>query len=163
MPALVQVQDPVGPQREGLLDAVLDDHDRVALVGQVPEEAEQPLRGGRVEVGERLVDDVQARLHHQDSGRRDELPLPAGQGRGLAALEGADLRPVDDRPDPVADLGAVDPEVLRAEGELGLDGRADDLLGRVLEHRPDRSGDLAEPQLGGRPARDPDRSGQLAG
>ena len=99
-----EVQHAVGPELERLLDAVLDDDDRAALVGQVAQQCQQPFRGGRVEVGERLVDDVQPRPHHQDAGHRQELPLAAGQRAGLATEQRLDPGLLDDLADPVADL-----------------------------------------------------------
>ena len=46
--------------------------------------------------------------------------------------------------DPAPDLLTRHAQVLRPEGHLRLDRRADDLLGRILEHRADRSGDVAQ-------------------
>ena len=137
-PALLEVQHPIRPEVERLLDAVLDDDDGVALVGEAPQGREEPRGGRRVEVGERLVDDVQARLEHQDAGHREELALAAGQAAvsrpSSASMPGRRRRP---RGSGRRISPAVHAEVLRAEGELGLDRRADDLPGRILEHRAD--------------------------
>ena len=43
-----------------------------------------------IEVGQRLVDHVQARSHHEDRRPREELPLAAREGRGLATQERLD-------------------------------------------------------------------------
>ena len=152
---LLQVQDPVGAQVQGLLDPVLDDDDRAALVGQVAEQGQQPLGGRRVEVGQGLVDDEDPRPEHEDAGHREELALAAGQGRRLATEQVLDPGAGRHVADPLADLLARHAPVLGAEGELGLDHRADDLLGRILEDGADRGPDVAELQLGGRPARRP--------
>ncbi len=159
---LVEVQDSVGPKVEGFFHAMLDDDDRIAVVREVAEDREQSRGGRRVEVGEWLINHVQPGLHHQDPGDGDELALPAGQGTRLAADQGLDARACCDVAEPRAHLVARRPEVLRPEGHLGLDGRADDLLARVLEHGPDGPCDVAQLQLGGRLTGDPDDALQLA-
>ena len=159
---LLEIEHAVRPEPQRLLDPVLDDDDRVAPVRQGSEDVEQALGGRRIEVGERLVDDVQPGLHHQDPGHRQQLALAARQGRRLAAEEGLDPGAVGDVPDAVADLLARDAHVLRTERQLGLDRGPDDLLGRILEDGPDGPGDVAQLQLGRGPALDPNGAAELA-
>ena len=100
--------------------------------------------------------------HHQDAGGGKELALAAGERGGLAPEEvrdrdaGRNLR--DALPDRLARLA----EILRPECELGLHGGAHDLAGRVLEHRSDGQGDVAQPEVGRGPTVDPDRAVELA-
>ncbi len=49
-----------GRKVERLLDAVLDDDHRVAVIGEVAQEVEEVAGRRGIEVGERLVDDVAA-------------------------------------------------------------------------------------------------------
>ena len=151
----LQVEDPVRPQVQRLLDPVLDDEHRVALVRQGPQDGQQPLGGGWIEIRQRLVDDVEAGPHHQDPGHGEELSLAAGERARLAAEQwldpglGGDLAQSDQH------LVPWHGQVLGPERQLGFDRRPDDLLGRVLEHRADGQRDVAQLQLGGRPARRP--------
>ena len=94
--ALVQVQDAIRPKVERLLDAVLDDHHRVAFVGEAPERREEALGGERIEVRERLVHHEEPRMEHEDAGHREELALAAGQVGRLAAEERLDARRLGD-------------------------------------------------------------------
>ncbi len=167
-PALLEVQDAVGAQLERLLHAVLDDDHRVAGVGEHPQARKEALRGHRIEVRQRLVDDVQAGLHHQDPGHREQLPLAARQLRGHATAQALEPGPRHDPVDPVADDRALDAEVLGTERELRLDRRPDDLLGRILQHRPDGPPDVAQLRVRRERAGDPDgartaRPGRRAG
>ena len=139
-----------GASAERLLDPMLDDDDRGSLVGQCAQERQQAFGRGRIQVGERLVDDEQPRPHHEDGGHRQELPLAARQGRGLAPEQGSIPAWLGDLADPVRDLVAWHAEVLGPERQLRLDHRADDLLGRVLEHGADGPRDVAQLELGRR-------------
>src|SRR6185436_12833297 len=65
--------------------------------------------------------------------------------------------------DAPANFGAIQADVLGTERELGRDRGRHDLLGRVLEDRPDMPRDIAQLQLGARPAFDPNDPGKLAG
>ena len=115
---------------------------------RVAEQGQEPFRGRRIEIRERLVDDEQARPQHQDPGDGQELTLPAREGAGLAAEQLLDPGLLGDLADPVPDLLAGNAKVLRSEGQLGLDRRTDDLLRRVLQHGADRPREVAKLQLG---------------
>ncbi len=75
-----QVEDVIGGP-DGLL-VVLDDDDRVALVAEVPEEADETAVVPLVEPDRRLVEDVEdAAEAGSDLGREaDALGFPAGEG-----------------------------------------------------------------------------------
>ena len=141
---------------------MLDDDDGAALVGELAEERQETERGRRIEIGKRFVDDVDRRLHHQDPGGRDQLALAAGQSRGLAPGEIGDAGPIHDAANASHDLGPRDPEVLGAERELRLDGRAHDLLGRILKDGADGPCDLPELQPGRLLAGDTDDALEVA-
>ena len=118
---------------------MLDDDDRGPLVGEGAQERQQSFGRGRIQVGERLIHDEQPRPHHEDGGHRQELPLPARQGRGLAPEQCFDPGLGGHLADPLRDLVAWHPEVLGPERQLRIDRRPDDLLGRVLQHGSRRS------------------------
>ena len=132
------------------------------VVGQSAQVAEEPRRGLRIEVGERLVDHEQLRLEHEDPGHGEQLPLAPGQRRGLAPEQRFDARLPRHLRDPGPDVGARGAQVFRPEGELGLDRGTHDLAGGVLEHRPDVQRDVAQLVLRCGRARNPDGPGQLA-
>ena len=50
---------------------------------------------GRVERGQRLVQEQQARPRRERPGQGHALPLAAGEGRGMAIQQAADLERVD--------------------------------------------------------------------
>ena len=159
---IFEVEDPVGPKLERLLHPVLDDDDRVAVVREIAQDIEQAFGGRWIEVGQRLVDHVQPRLHHEDPGHREQLAFAAGQGRRLAAQDRLDAGSGGDLADPVPDLGPRDAHVLRTERQLRLHGGPDDLLGRILEDRAHGPGDVAQLQLGRGVTLHPHRAGELA-
>ena len=158
--ALVEVQDPIRPELERLLDAVLDDDDRVALVGQAPGGAggaarRWPGRGWRA-----------ARRRRTARGRIIRIPAAATSWRSppdRAAVSRPARASISVRSTTVRIRSRISarvacPRFSGPERELRLDRRADDLLGRILEHRPDRPGDLAQAELRRRRAGDPDRA-----
>ena len=57
-----------------------------------------------VQVGQRLVKEQHARLHHQRAGQRHALLLAAGELVGHAALHAAHLHQVQNGPDPLLDF-----------------------------------------------------------
>ena len=164
------IQHPIRSQLERLLDAVLDDHDRLALVGELAERREEPGRRRRVEVGERLVDDEQPRPQHQDPGDREQLPLAAGELGRLPPQRGARSGPAG-RPRRIRSRisSRAIPRFSGPNASSALDRRPDDLLGRVLEHGPDgqrrssRSGSFAAGLAVDHDARRPARPGRRAG
>jgi len=94
-----------------------------------------------------FVQDDARRTHREHSGDRDPLLLPARQLMRRAAPQRLDLDDPHRFGDPRVDLGLSQAEVLRAEGDVLLDHRGDQLVVRILEHHPH---DLPDPaQLGG--------------
>ncbi len=146
--AALHVQDPIGAQLEGLLDAVLDDDHGAALVGHPPQDGQQ-LRGGRgVQVGQWLVHDVELRPHHQDAAHGHQLTLTARQRGRLPARQVTDAGPLEDLADPVADGLPGHRQVLGPEGQLRLDRRTDDLSRRILQDGADDLRQVAQAELG---------------
>ena len=146
--AALHVQDAIGAQLERLLDAVLDDDHGAALVGHPTQDGQQ-LRGGRgVQVGQRLVHDIELRPHHQDATHGHQLTLTARQRGRLPARQVSDAGPLEDLADPVADGLAGHGHVLGPEGQLRLDRRADDLSCRVLQDGADDLRQLPQAELG---------------
>ena len=77
-PTVVEVEDAIRAQLEGLLDTVFDDDDRVTGVRELPEDFQQVICGEGVKVGQRLVNDVEAWPQHQRPGHREQLALTTG-------------------------------------------------------------------------------------
>src|SRR6185503_4574923 len=102
------------------------------------------------------------RPEHEDPRDSQELSLPTGQRAGLPTEELLDAGLLGDLTDPVPDLLPRHAEVLGAEGKLGLDGRTDDLLRWILQHRADRPSQIAKLQLGRRLPVDPDAALEIA-
>ncbi len=70
-----------------------DQHRRQAsLALQPPELAPQLLADGRVQRGERLVKQDQARAVAQRPGQADTLPLPAGKLAGQPILQAVEVQ-----------------------------------------------------------------------
>ena len=141
---------------------MLDDDDGVALVREAAQGPEESGRSTRIEIRERLVHHEESRLQHQDPAHREQLAFAAGECRRLAPEQRLDAGLARDLGDPLADLAPGRAEVLRSERELALDRGADDLAGRILEHRAHEQRDVAELVLGRQPAPDLDSPGQLA-
>jgi len=141
---------------------MLHDNDRRAIVGQRPQDPEESAGGRRIEVRQRLVDDVQSWAEHQDPADREELSLAARQRERFATRQISDPGSVHHAADPIEDLRSGDAEVLRSERKLRFDRRSDDLLRGVLQDRPHRERDVSEAKVGGRAPVDADVPAQLA-
>ena len=72
----------------------------------------------RVEVGEGLVEEEDARLAHQRPAERDPLPLPSGQLARLAREERCDAEERRSLGDAPLDLGPRQAPHLQREGEV---------------------------------------------
>ena len=133
---------------------MLDDDDGVPRIGEASEDSEEVGRGCRIEIRERLVDDVDAWPEHERPCHGQELTLSAGQGGGRPADEVLDSRLGHHLPDPLADLRRRHAGILGPKRQLRLDGGSHDLLRRVLEQRADDGADIPQAKLGGGPALD---------
>src|SRR5450830_1585893 len=114
-PLGTQVDDPVGILDD--LQVVLDDNDRVALVGQLLKDAHELFDVGEVQAGRRLVEDVQrlAGGPLTQFGRQlDALGLATREGHG--ALAKADVA----EPDGVQQLQHMLEACVRLEEVQGL-------------------------------------------
>ena len=120
------------------------------------------MAGGRVKVRERLVEDEQARPQHQCAGDRQLLALATRELVGCPRDQVPDAARRGDVVDPAADLIPRHAHVLRAEGQLALDGGGDQLLAWVLQDGADKLGEVAQPHLGGRATIDRHPSSQIA-
>ncbi len=85
---------------------VLDNHDRVAQLGEPPQGEEQAVVVARMQADRRLVQDVQH--PHQAgadlAGQPDSLRLAAGKRRGRAVQRQVIETDVGQKPEPGADL-----------------------------------------------------------
>jgi hypothetical protein len=81
----------------------------------------QLLAQAQVERAERLVEQQRPRAVHERAREGDALLLAAGELRGPAAAEPAELDELERLGDAAAHLGAVDLPALEAEGDVALD------------------------------------------
>ena len=132
---VVQQQDVVG-QRQGCLQTVFDEDDRVPSPdGQIGQQSQDRVHPGWIQVGRGFVEDEQPRSRSQHAGHGQALLLATGERHGEAAVEacqahlgqgfGYPLR--HDRPGPAA--------ILQPKGNLVVDAAHDDLAVRVLEDK----------------------------
>ena len=98
--------------------------------------------GSSMEVGSSSTQD--GGIEHQHAGQRQPLLLPAREQVGLGRRLGAQVEGGEHVGHPRAHLVPRHPQVLQAEGDVVLDGRADDLVLGVLEEQPDPGADLPQ-------------------
>ena len=148
-PAVVHHRHGVG-HRHGLLLVVRDVHEREADLRLDALELELHLAAQlEVERAERLVEQQQRGPVHQRPGQRDPLLLAAGELRGLAVGEVAELDQVEAVGDPAGDV--VGARALEPERHVLPHGEVREQ--RVaLEHRVDRA--LVRPRARHVPAAD---------
>jgi len=103
----------------------------ITVDGELPEGVADQARPGRVELGRRLVEDHVAWAHREQAGDRDQLGLAAREPRRVAELDRLDAEQRHRRPRPLDDLGHLEAQVLRAQGDFLEDGRGDPRALRV--------------------------------
>ena len=115
-----------------------------------------------VEVGRRLVEHEQRRVHRQHRARRHPAALAEAEVVGRAPGVAGHPDRVQRRLDPVLELMTPISEVGRAEGDVVADGGGEELVVGVLEHDPDPAADLAQVGLLDPQAVDDDAAGAAA-
>jgi hypothetical protein len=140
--------DDAGDAIRQLVHAVLDHHDRGAVLAVEPGEDREDLgHAGGVEIGGGFVEHQQARAPSQHGGDTHALLLAAGEIEDRAVAE--PLQP-DGREGlhlPVEDLGGRAAEVLHAEADLVPHAGVDDLPLGVLEDHADGGREGGDPRL----------------
>ena len=161
-PALSHHQQPVA-HRDDLLQAVLGDDDGSAQFPvQLAHGGDEIRRGNGIQLGGRLVQDEEFRLHDHDSSQVQQLLLTAGKGRNVLvepALN-AEIRrhfrhaPGDHR------LGQT--QIFQPEGQFMPDLVRHELMLRPLHHVADAAGGFALGHVRLRFAVHKDGAGQFA-
>ena len=136
----LQIEDAIRAKVQRFLDAMLDDDDRAALVGQRREAASSrrsAVAGSRFASGSsttyRPVAGASGCRPSPGAGARRPTGRPS-RGRGGARCRSRTTPRGSGRGSPrVGCPGSPGPKA-----SSDFDRRADDLLGRVLQHRPDR-------------------------
>ena len=141
---------------------MLDEDDGRPFVREAAHEAQQSLRGQRVEVRKRLVKHDEARHQHERARDGHLLRLAARELVGGAFGEVLQLGPGDHATERLGDLRRRDAKVLRAERQLAAHGGGHELLARILEHGTHQSSQVAQPKLPRRAAVDANAPGHLA-
>ena len=141
-PAALYEEDTIG-EGECAPGALLGDDRRPA---ELADKSEEALRGLRVELRGRLVEEKDLRTKGERRREADTLQLAARElGRApLREVQSADGLERLLRPGP--DLLRGHAEVLQAEGNLVADKRHDDLVLRILEYRRRRPGERRRPR-----------------
>ena len=121
---------------------MLDQKDADSFVGQAAEKGQGFLPTGRVEAGQRLVEQEDAGAHGQHAGERDLLFLAAGEQKGLSLAQVRDAQVVKGHVRPLPDLLARQSQVLQPKGHLGVNAGPQYLALRVLQDRADDLRDL---------------------
>src|SRR6266545_4656502 len=127
-------RDPLA-EVHGLVDAVGDEHDRLA--GPLPDAQQlvlQAVAGLRVQRGERLVHQQHVRVESEATGDRDPLLHAAGQLVRVPVGEPGQPHQVQELPRPVPAGAPRDPLALQPELHVGLCGAPGE-QGVLLEHR----------------------------
>jgi hypothetical protein len=133
----LQHDQPVG-QGDRFQRVVGDEQPGAVEGGQVAAQVAADLgAGGRVQGGQRLVQQQQPRVADHGPGQRDPLGLAAGQGPGPGAGAGGQADPVQPARCPPARLRLGDPAGAQPEGDV-LQGRQVREEQVVLEHEADR-------------------------
>ena len=134
-------------QLEGVGQVVGDHQHRHVEAAQ--DVGELAPRGG-VEVGRRLVEHEDLGLHRQHGGDRDPAALAVGQVVRRAVDEVGHADAVERVHHPAVQLGALEAEVGRPEGDVLADGAEEELVVGVLEDDADAAPDLLQVLLGDR-------------
>ena len=124
------------------VEAVLDDEDAVARLGERAQRAHQKFSAVFVEVGERFVEDDDALPHRERRGGDQPLLLPAREGAALPLR--VQLHEIADDLDLFLYLFGREGEIFAAEGDLVLYDLLDDLLVCILQHDAHLAADLAQ-------------------
>jgi hypothetical protein len=136
--AALEEEDAVAAGKRAGWALLGDDDGRVETCGEV----EERLRGGRVELRGRLVEQQQLGLEGERRSEADALQLARRERLGSAAEEVLGADHGQGGPSAGKDLVRRDAEVLEPEGDLVLDMAEDDLVLRVLEERRHGAGQL---------------------
>ena len=116
-------------------ETVFGDDQRQALAPQALQQLQQLVRRRGVQLAQRFVQHQQSRTHRQDGGDGQSLFLPSGKRIDAPVPHVRQSGALERFVDPPVDLARIERQVLQAEGDLGLDGRGDELLVGRLQHQ----------------------------
>ena len=127
-----------------LLDLLLDHDDRDPHLRELVHGMKDLLGALRVELGGRLIEDEDVRLHRKHGADGHALELTAGQVEGVPVAVLPDAEAAEYGLDAGADLLRREAEVLKTVADLVVDRvlRAAQLIERILEDEPDVAAEL---------------------
>jgi len=124
-----------------------DDLQVVGGQDQCPVEAGQNVGESasalRVEIGERFVESQAAGMAGEHSGQAGSFSFSERESNGVAVGEGVESHIGQRLVDSGLDVGRVEPEIQRPEGNISADGRTEELIFGVLEQQSDAASDAA--------------------
>ena len=104
-----------------------------------PEDAaeilDDPLPGGLIERGERLVEQQELWVQHEGAGQGGTLGLAARERAGLAVRQARDAELIEPLPHPRGDALASEPPEAETERHVGADGGVREQRGLELFYR----------------------------
>ena len=149
---------------------VRDAHDRRSPGGEIADQSAHHRGRPAVLAGRRLVEDQDGRAHRDDRRDGDELPRPPLEVVRMPVEDALQAQSRGDVRDTRRNFALGDAQVSRPEGQLGGDGRGEQLVARVLErvggmrgHAPHRVACGVEPVDDHRARRRPQQPVQEAG
>ena len=127
-----------------LLDLLLDHDDRDAHLRELVHGMKDLLGALRIELGGRLIEDEDVRLHRKHRADGHALKLTAGQVERIPVAVLPDAEAAEYGLDAGADLRRREAEVLKTVADLVVDRvlRAAQLIERILEDEPDVAAEL---------------------
>ena len=127
-----------------LLDFLLDHDDRDAHLRELVHGMKDLLGALRIELGGRLIEDEDVRLHRKHGADGHALELTAGQVERIPVAVLPDAEAAEHGLDAGADLLRREAEVLKTVADLVVDRvlRAAQLIERILEDEPDVAAEL---------------------
>ena len=119
------------------------DHERASRLSQPRYRREDQRCTLWVELGGWLVEDDQSWLHGEDRSQGDALALAAAQGANASTDQVLRACLRQRIVDPRRHRQGGDPDIFQTKCDLALHGVVDGLELRVLEHKPDGTGEAA--------------------
>ena len=134
--ALIHEDDAVHAPPEDILQPMLDDeHGGVGLFLDLVDELHGLLTGGRVQIGQRLVEEQDLDLIHHNARQTDPLLLPAGKLMRCIAEVVLDAHQLRSAAGDGVHLILRHTAVFQRKGDVLAHGQANELAIRVLQYR----------------------------
>ncbi len=154
--AILHIRHLLGMDGKHILHAVLYQQDGDAVIGQAAEELQRFVGRSRVQAGQRLVQQQDARAHGQHGGQGHLLLLAAGELEGLPVAQVADLQIAEGLIDALEDFSPGQAQVFQSKGDFVEHVAGHDLALGVLQQGADDLRELGHAHLAHRFAKNAD-------